>query len=68
LHNVDVYHADKDGGNSQDESSFTSNGILAGNLGAKNAIQVIKLPEVEKLPPYTTWIFLDRSVYTHRLF
>ncbi|KAK3131692.1 hypothetical protein QOZ80_6AG0510020 [Eleusine coracana subsp. coracana] len=44
------------------ESSFsTSNGIMGGNFGAKNAIRPIKLPEVEKLPPYTTWIFLDRN-------
>ncbi|TVU12396.1 hypothetical protein EJB05_46039 [Eragrostis curvula] len=62
LHSLDICHADKDGGNSQDESSFsTSNAILGGNLGAKNAIRPIKLPEVEKLPPYTTWIFLDRN-------
>lgn len=67
LHSLDFY-ADKDGGNSQDESSFsTSNGIMGGNFGAKNAIRPIKLPEVEKLPPYTTWIFLDRSVYIHKL-
>jgi [histone H3]-lysine27 N-trimethyltransferase EZH2 len=68
MHGLDVYHADKDDGNSQDENSFTSNGILDGNLGVKNVIHAIKVPEVEKLPPYTTWIFLDRSVYTDRLF
>jgi histone-lysine N-methyltransferase EZH2 len=61
LHSLEVSHTDRDGSSSQDESSF-SNAILGGNSGAKSAIRPIKLPEVEKLPPYTTWIFLDRSV------
>lgn len=69
LHSLDISLADKDGGNFQDESLFSSsNAILGGNLSSKNAIRPIKLPEVPKLPPYTTWIFLDRSVYNHRLF
>nr|CAB3469743.1 unnamed protein product [Digitaria exilis] len=62
LHSVDIYPTDKDGSNFQDESPYSSsNVILGGNLGAKNAIRPIKLPEVAKLPPYTTWIFLDRN-------
>ncbi|KAG2604425.1 hypothetical protein PVAP13_4NG061908 [Panicum virgatum] len=62
LHGVDVCPADKDGSNFQDGSPFSSlNVILGGNLIAKNAIRPIKLPEVSKLPPYTTWIFLDRN-------
>ena len=69
LHGVDVCPADKDGSNFQDESPLSSlNVILGGNLGAKNAIRPIKLPEVSKLPPYTTWIFLDRLVHNHMLF
>ena len=69
LHSVDVCPADKDGSNFQDESPLSSlNVILGGNLGAKNAIRPIKLPEVSKLPPYTTWIFLDRLVHNHMLF
>ncbi|OEL21118.1 Histone-lysine N-methyltransferase EZ1, partial [Dichanthelium oligosanthes] len=61
LHSLDICPADKDGSNFQDESPFSSNVITGGNLGAKNAIRPIKLPEVPKLPPYTTWIFLDRN-------
>ncbi|KAL6606135.1 hypothetical protein ACP70R_041788 [Stipagrostis hirtigluma subsp. patula] len=58
---VDTCPADKEGG-SQDEGFLsTSSAIVSGNLGAKNAIRPIKLPEVPKLPPYTTWIFLDRN-------
>jgi len=69
LHSYDIIPVDKDGGNFQDESPFSSSkAIFGGNLGPKNAIRPIKLPEVPKLPPYTTWIFLDRSVYNHRLF
>ncbi|KAJ1258178.1 hypothetical protein BS78_10G055000 [Paspalum vaginatum] len=62
LHSLDISPSDKDGGNFQDESPFSSsNVILGGNFGSKNAIRPIKLPEVAKLPPYTTWIFLDRN-------
>ncbi|XP_066376929.1 histone-lysine N-methyltransferase EZ1-like isoform X2 [Miscanthus floridulus] len=62
LHSYDIIPVDKDDGNFQDESPFSSsNAIFGGNLGPKNAIRPIKLPEVPKLPPYTTWIFLDRN-------
>ncbi|TKW20033.1 hypothetical protein SEVIR_4G059000v4 [Setaria viridis] len=62
LHSADICPADKDGSSFQDESLFSSsNAILGGNLSAKNSIRPIKLPEVPKLPPYTTWIFLDRN-------
>ncbi|EER89265.1 hypothetical protein BDA96_10G061500 [Sorghum bicolor] len=62
LHSYDITPVDKDGGNFQDENPFSSsNVIFGGNLGPKNAIRPIKLPEVPKLPPYTTWIFLDRN-------
>ncbi|XP_078157880.1 SET domain-containing protein isoform X2 [Carex rostrata] len=42
-------------------SSASSSMLLGGNLGGKSSIRPIKLPEVTKLPPYTTWIFLDRN-------
>ncbi|CAN6214949.1 unnamed protein product [Urochloa humidicola] len=60
LHSADICPVDKDGSNFQDENPFSSS-IFGGNIGAKNAIRPIKLPEVSKLPPYTTWIFLDRN-------
>ena len=36
--------------------------LLGSNYAVKNAVRPIKLPEVKRLPPYTTWIFLDRFV------
>lgn len=36
--------------------------LLGSNVAVKNAVRPIKLPEVKRLPPYTTWIFLDRFV------
>lgn len=36
--------------------------LLGSNYAVKNAVRPIKLPEVKRLPPYTTWIFLDRSL------
>lgn len=35
--------------------------LLGSNYAVKNAVRPIKLPEVKRLPPYTTWIFLDRN-------
>lgn len=35
--------------------------MLGGNLRAKNAIRPIKLPEVLKHPPSTTWTFVYRN-------
>lgn len=34
--------------------------LLGSNVAIKNAVRPIKLTEVKRLPPYTTWIFLDR--------
>ncbi|XP_042415466.1 histone-lysine N-methyltransferase EZ1-like [Zingiber officinale] len=52
---------EKDSGSCQEESSYASTAVLIGNnFGGKN-VQLIKLPEVPKLPLYTTWIFLDRN-------
>ncbi|CAN6467916.1 unnamed protein product [Victoria cruziana] len=43
----------------QDSSSST---IIFGNGSeVKNLVRPIKLPFVEKIPPYTSWIFLDRN-------
>ncbi|CAL9120990.1 unnamed protein product [Musa textilis] len=53
---------EKDSGSCQEESSYASSTVLIGNnFGGKNGVRLIKLPEVPKLPPYTTWIFLDRN-------
>jgi hypothetical protein len=64
VHSLEASPAEEDGVSSEEESSYaTSTVMLGGNQAAKSAIRLIKLPEVPKLPPYTTWTFLDRSVY-----
>ncbi|KAJ0464666.1 putative [histone H3]-lysine(4) N-trimethyltransferase chromatin remodeling SET family [Helianthus annuus] len=35
--------------------------LLGYGIPVKSCVPPIKLPKVEKLPPYTTWIFLDRN-------
>lgn len=56
-----VVNGEKDKTNIYKDSLPSSSAVLLGiNYGAKNSVRPIKLPEVQKLPPYTTWIFLDR--------
>nr|ADD60673.1 putative polycomb protein EZ1 [Oryza meyeriana var. granulata] len=50
---------DENESNCQDECSSTV--IVGGNLSVKNSVRPVRLPEVAMLPPYTTWIFLDRN-------
>lgn len=52
---------ESEGANFQDECSSTV--IVGGNLSARNSVRPIRLPEVATLPPYTTWIFLDRCIF-----
>lgn len=61
MHNgVDVNNSNKD---TLDEDGNASTAVLLGsNVAVKNAVRPIKLIEVKRLPPYTTWIFLDRCV------
>ncbi|KAM0852871.1 hypothetical protein ACQ4PT_051474 [Festuca glaucescens] len=62
VHSLEVSPAEEDGVSSEEESSYaTSTVMLGGNQAAKSANRLIKLPEVPKLPPYTTWTFLDRN-------
>lgn len=66
VHSLEVSPAEEDGVSSEEESSYaTSTVMLGGNQAAKSGIRSIKLPEVPKLPPYTSWTFLDRSVYNY---
>nr|CAD1827693.1 unnamed protein product [Ananas comosus var. bracteatus] len=58
LNSLELSAGEKDSTSCQEESSYTSSVVLlGGNVGGKNAIRPIKLLEVAKLPPYTTWIF-----------
>ncbi|KAI9075051.1 hypothetical protein K1719_043001 [Acacia pycnantha] len=48
--------------NGYHEDNHASTAVLLGsNVAVKNAVRPVKLPEVKRLPPYTTWIFLDRN-------
>lgn len=53
---------DKDG-HSQEES-FSAGTLMLGNSGQKTFVQFVKLPFVERIPPYTSWIFLDKYATT----
>ncbi|XP_024969959.1 histone-lysine N-methyltransferase CLF-like isoform X1 [Cynara cardunculus var. scolymus] len=46
--------------NSQ-EDEYASVILLGSGIAVKNSVRPIHLPKVEKLPPYTTWIFMDRN-------
>ncbi|KAI3521031.1 hypothetical protein L1887_10489 [Cichorium endivia] len=35
--------------------------LLGSGIPVKKSIRPINLPEVEKIPPYTTWVFMDRN-------
>ncbi|XP_038971855.1 histone-lysine N-methyltransferase CLF-like isoform X3 [Phoenix dactylifera] len=62
LNSLELSGGEKDSSSCQEESSYASSTVILGsNFGGKNAVRPIKLPEVPKLPPYTTWIFLDRN-------
>lgn len=63
MHNgVNASNGDRES-NGYHEDGHGSTAVLLGyNVTTKNAVRPIKLPEVKRLPPYTTWIFLDRSV------
>ncbi|CAK9193560.1 unnamed protein product [Sphagnum troendelagicum] len=55
---------DKDGKSGPDESNLDKlMPIIFGSClpGAKTAVRPLKLPKVENVPPYTTWIYLDRN-------
>ncbi|CAK9193787.1 unnamed protein product [Sphagnum troendelagicum] len=55
---------DKDGKSGPDESNVDKlMPIIFGSClpGAKTAVRPLKLPKVENVPPYTTWIYLDRN-------
>ncbi|CAM6040754.1 unnamed protein product [Sphagnum compactum] len=63
LSNIDE-SGDKDGKSGPDESNVDKlmPTIFGSCLpGAKTAVRPLKLPKVENVPPYTTWIYLDRN-------
>ncbi|KAJ4966844.1 hypothetical protein NE237_018693 [Protea cynaroides] len=61
LNGLDVNNGEKDNSSFQEEVHASSSVLLGTSSGSKSAVCPIKLPEVKTLPPYTTWIFLDRN-------
>ena len=62
---IDISNGDKDNHSYQEPSTAV---LMGSSIPVKNAVRPIKLTEVKKLPPYTTWIFLDRFVRLTRIF
>ena len=61
MHNgVHASNGDVESNGYHDDNHGSTAVLLGSNVAVKNAVRPIKLPEVKKLPPYTTWIFLDR--------
>ncbi|KAL6961472.1 hypothetical protein U1Q18_039241 [Sarracenia purpurea var. burkii] len=58
---IDINNGDKDSSSSQEDGHTSSAILLGSSIAVKNAVRPIKLTEVKRLPPYTTWIFLDRN-------
>lgn len=59
LTGVELSCGEKDNTPYQEDNS-SSSVLFGSNILGKNTTRPIKLLEVPKLPPYTTWIFLDR--------
>lgn len=56
---IDVSSGDRDSHISQ-EDGYASTAVYGSSNPTKNIIRPIKLNDNKRLPPYTTWIFLDR--------
>lgn len=59
---IDASNGDRDSNNYLEDAHASTAVLLGSSIPVKNAVRPIKLPEVKRLPPYTTWIFLDRLV------
>ncbi|KAJ6366848.1 hypothetical protein OIU77_003262 [Salix suchowensis] len=58
---IDSSNVDKDSRGSEEDGNTSTAVLLGSSIPVKNAVRPIKLPEVKRLPPYTSWIFLDRN-------
>ncbi|KAI0511533.1 hypothetical protein KFK09_012163 [Dendrobium nobile] len=52
---------DKEIASSQEEISASASIVFGSSCGGKSVVRLNKLPFVEKIPAYTTWIFLTRN-------
>lgn len=57
---ITVSNGDHDSTDSQEDGNGSSAILLGSSIAVKNAVRPIRLKEKDKLPPYTTWVFLDR--------
>eukprot|EP00257_Ricinus_communis_P018700 XP_015577488.1 histone-lysine N-methyltransferase CLF [Ricinus communis] len=64
---VDASNGDKDSNSSQEDGHASTAVLLGSSIPVKNAVRPIKLPEIKRLPPYTTWIFLDSCLIARNL-
>ncbi|KAG0478335.1 hypothetical protein HPP92_013054 [Vanilla planifolia] len=55
------WEADKEIVNSQEEVAASSLILFGSSCGGKGVVRPCKLPYLEKIPPYTSWIFLNRN-------
>lgn len=63
MHNdIHANNGERESNGFQEDSHGSTAVLLGSNVAVKNAVRPIKLPEIKRLPPYTTWIFLDRFV------
>ncbi|CAM8905005.1 unnamed protein product [Rhodiola kirilowii] len=53
--------ADNGACSSPDDKPAPSIVLLGAGITVKSSVTPINLPEVKRLPPYTTWIFLDKN-------
>ncbi|XP_039167546.1 histone-lysine N-methyltransferase CLF isoform X4 [Eucalyptus grandis] len=58
---IDANNGDRDSNDYLEDAHASTAVLLGSSIPVKNAVRPIKLPEVKRLPPYTTWIFLDRN-------
>lgn len=54
-------NGDNDSNSSEDDGYASSEIRLGSSIAIKSAVCPIILPQVERLPQYTTWVFLDRN-------
>lgn len=61
MHNgIGTSNGDNESSSSEEDGYAPSAILLGSSIAVKNAVRPNTLPQVKKLPPYTTWIFLDK--------
>lgn len=58
---IDVDNEDNDSDSLQEDGHDPSVILLGSSIAVKSSVCPIALTKMTKLPPYTTWIFLDRN-------